>query len=98
MPEEPFEAHFQQHFEAIWSFARRRTASSADADDVAAETFAVAWRRRGEVPDSDLRPWLFVVARNVLLNHHRSAERQSRLHQRLSDMAGSSQRDHCNVR
>ena len=83
MPEEPFDQHFQKHFHAIWSFARRRTSSSADADDIAAETFAVAWRRRGDVPESDLRPWLFGVARNVLLNHHRTVERQSSLQIRI---------------
>jgi RNA polymerase sigma-70 factor (ECF subfamily) len=45
------------------------------ADDVAAETFVVAWRRLDEVPE-DARPWLIGVARNVRLNIRRSQRRQ----------------------
>lgn len=84
MPEDPFDRHFREHFDAIWRFARRRTATSADADDITAETFAVAWRRRDDLPPSDLRPWLFGVTRNVLLNHSRTIERQERLRLRVA--------------
>jgi hypothetical protein len=39
-----------RHLPDLWRFARRRVGSADDADDVAAETFAVAWRRRGQLP------------------------------------------------
>lgn len=86
---EGFDEHFQDHFEDIWRFAHRRTSSSADADDIAAETFAVAWRRRHDWPNDGVRPWLFGVARNVLLNHSRTVQRQSRLRIRLAQSTSS---------
>ncbi|HEY3544130.1 MAG TPA: sigma factor [Gaiellaceae bacterium] len=46
------------------------------ADDVAAETFVVAWRRLDQVPH-EARPWLLGVARNVRLNLRRSQNRQA---------------------
>ncbi len=87
MDEEGFEQLFASHFPDVWRFARRRTATTEDADDVTAETFAVAWRRRGEVPAAEARPWLFGVARNVLSNHWRSGERRTRLQSRLVESA-----------
>jgi RNA polymerase sigma-70 factor, ECF subfamily len=72
------------HFADLWRFARRRVSSADDADDVAAETFAVAWRRRAQLPDaSGVRLWLFGVARNVVANHRRSETRRRRLYLRL---------------
>ena len=72
------------HFADLWRFARRRVGSAEDADDVAAETFAVAWRRRAQLPDgSGARLWLFGVARHVVANHRRGETRRRRLHLRL---------------
>jgi RNA polymerase sigma-70 factor (ECF subfamily) len=60
-----------------------------DAQDVAAEVFAVAWRRFDELPDSpdELRMWLYGAARRVVANHHRSRRRAWRLTNRLSGLA-----------
>ena len=80
-----FQALFDDAFADVWGFARRRCASSADADDVAAETFAVAWRRRADVPAAEARLWLFGIARHVLANLQRSATRRARLHLRLAE-------------
>ncbi|MGH9269911.1 MAG: RNA polymerase sigma factor [Ilumatobacteraceae bacterium] len=77
-------ALFEAHFADLWRFARRRSSSASDADDITAQVFAVAWRRRNEVPpSSQVRLWLFGVARNVLSNHRRAVERQRRLQLRL---------------
>ena len=54
-------------------------AEQADAADVTAETFLVAWRRYDDAPPGDGRPWLFGIARHVLANHHRSGRRRDRL-------------------
>lgn len=79
-----FRALFDSHFGDLWRFARRRVGSAADADEVVAETFAVAWRRRDQLPEGDdARLWLFGVARNVVANHRRSETRRRRLHLRL---------------
>lgn len=48
------------------------------AQDVVAETFAVAWRRLDAVPRDPL-PWLYAVARRVLANQRRSTARREAL-------------------
>ena len=58
-----FEQLFRSEADAVRSYALRR-ADPADADDVVAETFLVAWRRFDDMP-SDPRPWLLGVARRV---------------------------------
>ena len=40
-------------------------------DDIVAQTFAVAWRRRDELPAEAARLWLFGTARNLLANSAR---------------------------
>lgn len=72
----------------VWRFVRRRVATSADADDVTADVFAVAWRRADSLPPTDERRlWLFGVARNVLRNHDRSQSRRRRLASALTSVA-----------
>ncbi len=75
----------EAHFADIWRFARRRCGSGQDADDATAETFAVAWRRRDDLPAEGARLWLFGVARRVLANHRRSRERQDKVRVRLAE-------------
>jgi RNA polymerase sigma factor (sigma-70 family) len=71
-PEERFDALYREHAEAVRAYARRR--APAIADDVAAETFLVCWRKLDDVPRNAL-PWLYAVARNVLANERRRLER-----------------------
>lgn len=49
-----FETLFRAHHRAVLGYALRRTKQPL-ADEVVAETFLVAWRRLGDVPD-DARP------------------------------------------
>lgn len=77
-----FEALFEQHHRAILAYCLRRSRSATDAEDLAAETFTVAWRRFADVP-ADARPWLYAVARRILANHHRGTGRWERLLDRL---------------
>lgn len=51
---ERFEQVFEAHFRAVSAYALRR-ATRAEAEDVVAETFLVAWRRLDEVP-GDAKP------------------------------------------
>jgi RNA polymerase sigma-70 factor (ECF subfamily) len=76
---------FDAHRHAVLGYALRRCGEPADAADVLAETFLVAWRRLNEVPagEHDERPWLLGVARRVLANQRRGAARRSRLSERL---------------
>ena len=82
------EALFRRLFETgygpLVAYARRRTADVAAADDVVAETFATAWRRRADLrPDAPPLPWLYGIAANVLRNQWRSEGRRLRLADRL---------------
>src|SRR6478672_3188813 len=77
-----FERLFRSEADAVRAYALRR-ADPADADDVVAETFLVAWRRLDDVP-SDPRPWLLSVARRVVANRRRSNRRVVSLTERLA--------------
>lgn len=56
-----------------------------DADDALAETFTIAWRRIADVPSGDAaRPWLFVVARNLLSEHYRRGDWMENITTRLT--------------
>ena len=50
-------------------FARRGPLQ--DAEDLAAEVFAIAWRRRADVPLVAVLPWLYRTAGFTLANHRR---------------------------
>jgi RNA polymerase sigma factor (sigma-70 family) len=50
-------------------FARR--APRQDAEDLAADVFATAWRRRDVVPREAVLPWLYRTAGFTLANHRR---------------------------
>lgn len=84
--EQRFRTLFTDHHDAVLRFARRRT-SPALADDIAAETFLVAWRRLDAVPtrSGEALPWLYAVARHCLLNADRSGRRQEALAVRIGD-------------
>ena len=71
-----FAALYEARYGAIRAYAARRVGAE-DADEIAAETFLVAWRRFDAVPDEPL-PWLYGVARNVVLRHHAAAGRRQR--------------------
>ena len=85
-PEEHFSALFDATHVALLGYAVRRVTDPADAADVVAETYLVAWRRLADVPaGSEARPWLFGVARRVLANHYRGERRRLALADRLRD-------------
>ncbi len=81
------EARFRRvceaHTAAVLAYALRRT-SRDDAADVVAETFLVAWRRLDDVDEPTALPWLYAVARNVLLSQQRAARRQQAIAERVA--------------
>lgn len=88
MEEDRFVALHRAHLDDVWRFARRRTTSAADADDATAEAFAVAWRRRDDLPAGDAaRLWLLATTRRVLANQHRATRRRRGLTTRLTSVA-----------
>lgn len=85
-PRARFERLFDDHHRAVLGYALRRAGSPHDAADVVADTFLVAWRRIDDVPQgADERPWLYGVARRVLANHRRGAQRRTDLSARLGE-------------
>ena len=76
---ERFRELFERHFGPTLGFLRRRIGSEI-AEDLAIETFALAFRRRRTYDPTrhDARPWLLGIATN-LLRHHRRAERRKLL-------------------
>ncbi|SFO64004.1 RNA polymerase sigma-70 factor, ECF subfamily [Actinomadura madurae] len=76
---ECFAALFDRHYAAIHGYAARRLGRGL-ADDVAAETFLIAFDRRGryDLARPDARPWLYGIASNLVARQHRAEVRQYR--------------------
>ena len=74
-----FNTLFSEFQRQVFAYAMRRTQTLADAEDVTAETFIIAWRKFDAVPADEPLPWLYAVARRVLANHHRGNGRRERL-------------------
>lgn len=75
---------FDSEFDAVYRFCLARTGDNTAADDAASEAFTAAARlfatgRGHEVT----RPWLFVVAKNRMVDEWRSHERHQRRVRRL---------------
>lgn len=73
---------FHENRRAVLGYALRRVGVEA-AQDVLAETFLIAWRRRLEMPAATL-PWLLGVARNVTRQHYRHDSQQTALADELT--------------
>jgi RNA polymerase sigma factor (sigma-70 family) len=84
-----FEMLWTRHHRRVLGYALRRT-DRATAEDVVADTFLTAWRRRAELPSHEL-PWLLGIARLVLANHGRGQRRRDALTQMLIGHAQSTQ-------
>ncbi len=82
-----FERCFRDHYAQLLAFSMRRVRGREIAEDVIADTFAVAWRRRDRIPDPAL-PWLYAIAAHVIANQHRSSRRRRNLDMRLAHEAG----------
>ncbi|HLW95861.1 MAG TPA: sigma-70 family RNA polymerase sigma factor [Solirubrobacteraceae bacterium] len=65
----------------VYGYALRRS-DRETAEEVTAEVFLVAWRRREDLPAEPL-PWLYGVARRVLSQQRRGAGRRRALRDRL---------------
>jgi RNA polymerase sigma-70 factor, ECF subfamily len=63
------------HAKALHGYVERFCPDRASADDIVQETFIRAWHRLPELSADDrpIRPWLFRVARNLLIDAHRAA-------------------------
>jgi RNA polymerase sigma factor (sigma-70 family) len=76
---------YRRHAGAVHRYALRRS-DRETADEITAQVFMVAWRRRSALPD-DALPWLYGVARRALAEQRRGAARRRRLSERLRSEA-----------
>jgi len=87
---------FYQHYEPfVRAFIARRVPVDS-VNDLVAEVFVVAWRRREVMPDSAL-PWLYRVARNVVGDSYRAADRLRALEVRLASVPAEAAMDPADV-
>jgi RNA polymerase sigma-70 factor (ECF subfamily) len=93
--ERRFEAIYADTYPSLVAYARRRLPSPSEADDVVAEVYTTAWRRRYDLEsidrsaEFDVLPWLYGIAANVVRNHRRSGGRRLRLVDRLRSQPSS---------
>ena len=75
---EAFVPIFDRHFRAVHRYLHRRVGREL-ADDLAAETFALAFERRASCRStSSVLPWLYGIATNLLRRRWRTERRQLR--------------------
>lgn len=72
--EETLRALYADHAGAVRGFATRLTGDASFADDVVQETLLRAWKRPDalEADRGPLRPWLFTIARHVIIDFARA--------------------------
>ena len=86
--------HHRERYEEVYAltytdlvrFVVRRRYPADQAEDVAAEAFAVAWQRLGDLPADigEARAWLFGIARRLLLAKQRADSRGQELSVRIA--------------
>jgi len=82
---EDFDAVFREHFAPVHRFIARRVGTSL-AEDLAAEVFATAYRRRAayQPERASLRSWLYGIAANVVRGHWRDEQQLLELDARVA--------------
>jgi RNA polymerase sigma-70 factor (ECF subfamily) len=85
-----FAGIFDRHFRAIFRFMRGRVGRQL-AEDLASETFVVAFGRRYtyDLSREDALPWLYGIAVNLLREYRRAEERRLRAYGRVPADSGS---------
>ncbi|MFF3671725.1 RNA polymerase sigma factor [Microtetraspora malaysiensis] len=86
-PRDRFTALYDACYPSVYAYAVSRAGRQL-AEEVASETFCVAWRRIDDVPDEAL-PWLLGVARNVLRESYRADARRQSLESELAAWAAA---------
>src|SRR6266851_5353428 len=78
---------YRGHAAALHGYVERFCTDRATADDVVQETFIRAWRHLPQLSADDrpIRPWLFRVARNLLIDAQRAARSRPVVVQALRD-------------
>ena len=73
---------YRLHADRVYTHLYQRTRSRDDSEDLTAEVFATAWRKRETVgvhPTAGILPWLLLCANHLLRNRGRSIGRARQL-------------------
>lgn len=71
--EQIFAVLWRRHWTRIYRQCLAFAGSSADAEDLTAQAFTLAWQQVQRFQGGDFLAWLAVIARNCCINHARSA-------------------------
>ncbi|MEM9600773.1 MAG: RNA polymerase sigma factor [Pseudomonadota bacterium] len=89
---EAFDAIVRTHQGAVRTFLRRLTRNSALADELAQETFLIAFRAKTDIDTINNVPgWLLRIAYRQFLDHHRRETRRRDLSAKKSDVEDAPQ-------
>ena len=72
-----FDAVFERLYPSLFRYLQRLTGDEDVAEDIAQESFVRLLRQT--LPESEVRPWLFTVAMNLVRDRARKTERRHRL-------------------
>jgi RNA polymerase sigma factor (sigma-70 family) len=81
-----FHVFYERYAQKTYSFFERRTRSREASLDLTAETFARVWLSRGkfrDLADGSAAPWLFAIARRVLIASVERHALETRARERL---------------
>jgi RNA polymerase sigma factor (sigma-70 family) len=71
----PFQVFLDEHLHPVRAFLRGMVGPN-DADDCLQETFLAALRAYPRAEATNLRSWIFTIARRKAIDHHRSRRRR----------------------
>jgi RNA polymerase sigma-70 factor (ECF subfamily) len=77
-PQDAFCRLYAETWADVLRYLRRRCGPEA-AEDLANDVYVVAWRRWSDIPPQRELPWLYGVARNLILERCRGQEREGLL-------------------
>src|ERR1035437_793017 len=80
-----FEALYMHYSKDIFRFALYLCGNHAEAEDIASETFVLAWNAVGRIRAATAKSYLFAIARNCYLERLRRGARQRELDETVPD-------------
>jgi len=82
----PFEDLYREYVGRIYAFLRSQLGTAVDAEDVTSQVFVKAYEAYARYEPRHATPsaWLFQIARNAALDHHRRSGRRLKMERALA--------------
>lgn len=87
-----FQELYETFFPDVFRFALWLTHNRTEAEDIAAETFVLAWARRDRLRTETLKAYLFAIARNLFFKQRNRSGKSENLSYEMPDPAPDPQR------